>query len=409
MNETLEDLIKQTLRNYPNESYSKTANRILEESDLFSHRTLRRKIARVAKQVKQEDSLHGVPTTFNYKGEQPITSLEEAIEFFDIDVDAYEVTGYSCNAWDVSTKTGKKTNYQVKLSLKPRGDEIDYQSIKQELDKAISTINIKKTPGIKTGVICLADLHIGADIRNLQRTPDFNYKVVINYLRDIAEEVNRRGYKKTELIFLGDFIESFTGLNHINSWKSMGKGLYGHHVVILAFEIMRDFIESINNLSSIYIVSGNHDRSTSDAKHDNEGDIAGLLSYMLRNAFVNDKIKVEFSPLVLGDNIDGIYYIMTHNHHGLSKRDLGKIIWEYGKQGMYNVLLGGHWHSRRGKKVFHTLEETYVDQANYRAIDVAPLFTGNFYSESNGWTSSAGFTLIENNGIGKPNVFDYSL
>ncbi len=408
MNETLEDLIKETLRNFPNESYSKTANRILEKSDLFSHRTLRRKVAKVASQMKHE--LHGsVPTTFNYKGEQPITSLEEAIEFFDIDVDMYEVTGYSCNAWDVSTKTGKKTNYQVKLSLKPRADEIDYQTIKQELDKAISTINIKKTPGINTGVVCLADLHIGADIRNLQRTPDFNYKTVIDYLRSVADQVNRRGYKKTEVIFLGDFIESFTGLNHINSWKSMGKGMYGHHVVILAFEIMRDFIKSINNLNSIYIVSGNHDRSTSDAKHDNEGDIAGLLSYMLRNAFVNDKVKVEFSPLVLGDSIDGIYYIMTHNHHGLSKRDLGKIIWEYGKQGMYNVLLGGHWHSRRSKKVFHTLEETYVDQANYRAIDVAPLFTGNFYSESNGWTSSAGFTLIENNGIGKPNVFDYSL
>ena len=87
---------------------------------------------------------------YNYKGEKPITSLEEAITFFDIDVNEYEVTGYSCNAWDVSTKTGKKTNYQVKLSLKPREEEIDYQTIKLELDKAISIVNVKKTPGKKT-------------------------------------------------------------------------------------------------------------------------------------------------------------------------------------------------------------------------------------------------------------------
>ena len=115
------------------------------------------------------------------------------------------------------------------------------------------------------------------------------------------------------------------------------------------------------------MVSGNHDRSTSDAKHDNEGDVAGLLAYMLRNSL--DRVNVEFSPLVLGSAIDGIYYIMTHNHHALSRRDLGKIMFEYGKQGMYNVLLGGHWHSRKSKKVFHTLQETYVDQADYRAID----------------------------------------
>ena len=402
---TLEDLIRDTLSRFPNESYSKTADRILEKSDAFSHRTLRRKVAKVAKEVKQDS--YGVPTVYNYKGEKPITSLEEAITFFDIDVNEYEVTGYSCNAWDVSTKTGKKTNYQVKLSLKPREEEIDYQAIKQELDKAISIVNVKRTPGKKTGVLCLADLHIGADIRNLQRTPDFNYKTVIQYLKSIADQVNSRNYESLEVIFLGDFIESFTGLNHINSWKSMGKGMYGHHVVILAFEIVKEFLSNIENLKSVYMVSGNHDRSTSDAKHDNEGDIAGLLFYMLRNAITD--VKFEFSPLVIGSKIDNIYYIMTHNHHGLSKRDFGKVIWEYGKQGLYNVLLGGHWHSRKTRKVYHTLNETYVDQADYRAIDVAPLFTGNFYSESNGWTSSAGYTLIENNGKGKPNVFDYSL
>ncbi len=403
--ESLELLIEDILQKYPNESFSKTADRILQKCDLFSHRTLRRRVAKVAKQMKE--NLSGVATTYNYKGEQPITSLEEAIKFFDIDVNEYEVTGYSCNAWDVSTKTGKKTNYQVKLTLKPRAEELDYQEVKKQLDYAISKVNINKIPGVNTGVICLADLHIGADIRNLQRTPDFNFKSVIQYLKDIANQVNQRGYEKVEIIFLGDFIESFTGLNHINSWKSMGKGMYGHHVVILAFEIMREFIKNVNNLKSIHMVSGNHDRSTSDAKHDNEGDVAGLLAYMLRNSL--DRVNVEFSPLVLGSAIDGIYYIMTHNHHALSRRDLGKIMFEYGKQGMYNVLLGGHWHSRKSKKVFHTLQETYVDQADYRAIDVAPLFTGNFYSESMGYSSSAGYTLIENNGKGKPNVFDYSL
>ena len=88
---------------------------------------------------------------------------------------------------------------------------------------------------------------------------------------------------------------------------------------------------------------------------------------------------------------------------------MGKAFWEHGRQGMYNVMLGGHWHARKGKRVYRVIDEKQVDQANYRQLSVAPLFTGNFYSESNGWNSSAGYTVIVNNGQGKPNVFEYVL
>lgn len=405
----LEDVIKQKLIENPDSSFSQIAEIVQAHhtGEMFSHRTLRRKVAKVSRHESINDSR--VPTTYNYKGEKPITSLAEAIDFFKIDLKKFEVTGYTCNAWDVTSQKGKKTNYQVKLTLKPREKEIDYKELRKNLDSAISTINVKRTPGTNHGVLCLADLHIGADIQNLAKTQDFNYKTVIEYLRKIADKVNEKDYKKVSIIFLGDFIESFTGLNHINSWKSMGKGLYGHHVVILAYEILRDFLAAVNNLTDVYMVAGNHDRSTSDAKHDNEGDVAGLLFYMVKQSYLNKKVNIEFSSIILNRMIDGIFYVMTHNHHGVSKGDIGKVFFEYGDQNSYNILLGGHWHSRKSKKVFHTLNETYLDQANYRAVDIAPLFTGNFYSESNGWTSNAGFSLIENNGNGKPNIFDYSL
>jgi hypothetical protein len=59
--------------------------------------------------------------------------------------------------------------------------------------------------------------------------------------------------------------------------------------------------------------------------------------------------------------------------------------------------------------MYQQIDEVYWDQANYRSITVPPIFTGNFYSESSGWTSSSGITIIENNGAGKPNVFDITL
>ena len=52
--ESLELLIEDILQKYPNESFSKTADRILQKCDLFSHRTLRRRVAKVAKQILDE-------------------------------------------------------------------------------------------------------------------------------------------------------------------------------------------------------------------------------------------------------------------------------------------------------------------------------------------------------------------
>lgn len=154
------------------------------------------------------------------------------------------------------------------------------------------------------------------------------------------------------------------------------------------------------------MVSGNHDRVSQKLDQDPTGSVGTLLAFMLDT---KSSLNVVFSPLILQQEIDGIFYILTHNHYNISKGDIGKVFWEYGKQGVYNVMLGGHYHSRKGRRVYSEVENNLIDQANYRQIAVPPIFTGNFYSESNGWSSSSGFVMIENNGCGKPNVFDYSL
>lgn len=58
-----------------------------------------------------------------YKGEKPITTLEEAIEFFNIDVNIWEAEKVTTNSWDVSMKRNdgtsfKRTNYQIKVIWK---------------------------------------------------------------------------------------------------------------------------------------------------------------------------------------------------------------------------------------------------------------------------------------------------
>lgn len=338
----------------------------------------------------------------SYKGSRSITSLDEAIEFFEVDTTKWQITSWTCNSWDA----GDKTNYQVKVKLALIGPaDVDLTDVKDAYVKSVRKVKTRKVKGAGTGVAVIADFHIGAKVTDMLQTDDFSYDVVVDRLNQAALQINRLNYKKVEVAMLGDFIETFTGLNHMNSWQQLEYGGYGANVTIIAYNILRDFLEQINNLKSVSIVSGNHDRTTIKADIDSQGGVAQILAFMLEQSGFN----VKFNHALVSENIDGIRYIFTHNHLGLSKNDMVQTFWEYGEQGVYNVLLGGHFHSRRGKTQYKKIDNIHWDQANYRSISVAPIFTGNWYSESNGWSSTSGITILENNGDGKPNVFDFTL
>lgn len=340
----------------------------------------------------------------SYRGTQSIQSMEEAISFFDIDTDVWEVTSWTANSWDA----GNKTNYQVKLKLGRISSEYSLDAVKElkkEYKQAVTKVKSRKVKGNGVGIAVLSDFHIGAKVQDMVQTDDFSYEVVADRLQQAADQINRQGYKKVEVALLGDFIETFTGLNHMNSWQQLEYGGYGANVTIIAYEIISQFLSKVNNLSTVTVVSGNHDRISVKNDIDAHGGVAQLLAYMLEKS----GLDVDFSHSVVSRNIDGIRYLFTHNHLGLSKNDMVQTFWEYGEQGVYNVLLGGHYHSRRGKIQYKKIDNIHWDQANYRSISVAPIFTGNWYSESNGWSSTSGITILESNGDGRPNVFDFTL
>lgn len=401
--------MKRTVENYcdkyKNLSHTQLAEIIVKDGETnLSKRTLRRKISEHRNRFSSKYETQAVGE-LSYKGEKSITSLKEAIDFFDINTKKYNIKKYTVNSWDVAGKNGKRTNYQVKVSLEPKEVGVNTKRIKSLLEKEIKNFKPKKVKGSEVGVLAITDLHIGAKVSGLKNTPDFSYKVVIERLGEIVSKINRMNYKEVHLVMLGDFIESFTGLNHPNSWKGLEHEAYGAEVIINAYKIINKFISSINNISSVNMVAGNHDRVTSSSKEDVKGDAAKLLHFMLDS---NNNLEVNYDPFILTKKIDNVNYILTHNHFGISRNDVGKVCFEYGDQSCYNVLLGGHWHSRKTQKYYKT-DNIISDQANYRSIVVAPIFSGNFYSESNGWTSTSGFSLIENNGKDKINVFDYTI
>lgn len=302
------------------------------------------------------------------------------------------------------------------VSYKPNEEGLTgdlLEQLRKQLDEAEKPVKIQKIKGKKIGVAALADFHIGAKVQDLLKTPDFNIGILSIYLQRAAELINGRNYKEVHVALLGDFIESFTGLNHLNVWQEMGYMQFGANAVILATEIIRDsLLANIKNLKSVYIVSGNHDRATNNKDLDPYGQVGQLLAYNLKRDLKG--VEVKYHPLILTEVIDNISYLFSHGHHRLTEKDINGLCFQYGKQEKYNVLLKGHIHTRKTKVSKNTKPIRFtdftgvqVDSNNIRAINIAPCFTGNFYSESNGWTSTGGFQIVENNGSDKINTFDY--
>ena len=257
----------------------------------------------------------------------------------------------------------------------------------------------------KIGVVKIADLHLGAYVDNLIRTKNFSIDILANKLSEAVNDINERNYSTVHIHILGDLIESFTGLSHKNTWKGLDKAMVGAEAVKLVVKILHDnFLSKITNLGEVKVVAGNHDRVTSDNKEDVQGGAANLVCWGLELIGYN----VEFNPLVITHTIGNITHILGHGHHNLSKKSTKQLCWDYGIQGNYNLICEGHLHSIIQKlnvnqrDTYQTIKDDAVD---HRRMNIPSFFTGNFFSESLGYTSESGFVVVEDNGKGVPNVF----
>jgi len=293
--------------------------------------------------------------------------------------------------------------------VEPAVTERELKDLIEEGLKGINRpINATKSIG-KTGVVKIADLHLGAYVDNLIRTKNFSIDILANKLSDAADAINERKYADVHVHILGDLIESFTGLSHKNTWKGLDKAMVGAEAVKLVVKILHEnFLSRITNLRYIKVVAGNHDRVTSDNKEDVQGGAANLVCWGLELM----GYEVEFNPLVITHTIGNISHILTHGHHSLSKKSTKQLCWDFGIQGNYNLICEGHLHSIIQKlninqrDTYQTIKDDAVD---HRRMNCPSFFTGNFFSESLGYTSESGFVIVEDNGKGIPNVFYYAI
>jgi predicted phosphodiesterase len=333
-----------------------------------------------------------------------LMSIEKYCEFYGLDVN-------KIRSYKLISHTGLPF-YNCVFYEEVIEPAVTEQELKELILRGFEGINyspITKYTKNKIGVVKIADLHLGAYVDNLIRTKNFSIDILANKLSEAVNDINERNYSVVHVHILGDLIESFTGLSHKNTWKGLDKAMVGAEAVKLVVKILHDnFLSKIVNLGEIKVVAGNHDRVTSDNKEDVQGGAASLVCWGLELLGYD----VEFNSLVITHTIGKITHILTHGHHALSKKSTKQLCWDYGVQGNYNLICEGHLHSIIQKlninqrDTYQTIKDDAVD---HRRMNCPSFFTGNFFSESLGYTSESGFVITEDNGKGVPNVFYYAI
>lgn len=264
-------------------------------------------------------------------------------------------------------------------------DIVDKLSILRS--KPLPTTNI--TEAAPEVTVVLADMHLGLQL------PIFNYDIARHKLYQIAADINALSASKVTVSFLGDTLHTFSGINHAGMWKTIEKDAWGANSIIKPFELLYEFFTMINNLTLITSVSGNHDRCLDDRELEESNEGAKLLFFMLKNSLSGVEV-IHTDHRTIFDN-GNLRFITLHGDQGLDKKSADKIVWKYGKQDKFNLILEGHWHSR--------IIDKESDTTSYRKMHCPAFAPTDDYAERLGLGATSGWLAItEKEGL--PMVLD---
>jgi predicted phosphodiesterase len=173
----------------------------------------------------------------------------------------------------------------------------------------------------------------------------------------------------------------------------------GARGIINAAKILVEyFLSKIDNLTNIYMVSGNHDRVTPDKKHDVSGYAAELVADRI-NLMMPD-VKLQYHPYLIKVVIDEVQYIWYHGDKMFAKKDFAMWVAEHLRHDVFNLGIQGHWHttdvlsySKSKLEKFEKINIITRDTLKFRKVTAPSIFTGNTYSETGGYSSNSGILV----------------
>lgn len=217
----------------------------------------------------------------------------------------------------------------------------------------------------------VTDIHAGSKAVKMKITEDWSLSKLREKLDRAATIINSYGCGRNHLNFLGDLVETISGINHPDSWKLIEDGHFGSQAIIGAYEIVVEFIEKVNNVASINGVGGNHDRLQGSNKLADTG-ATDLIFFMLEKHLAGSGIEVNYDPVVLTFEREGYNIILGHGDKNLHKRTIADqmILYKLNPH-KFTFINTGHLHTFLVKD----------SQCIGRATVNPSIITGNHYSD----------------------------
>lgn len=330
---------------------------------------------------------------FEYDGGEiifdgPCRTAEDLMKFHKVDPRKYLARPIESTYWETAMKSPDgpitKQNHRLKIKVIPRPMEVEQF---KEFAEGLPKYEVREVEGQIAHVI-ISDLHMGAVHK------EYNLKKVVELLSETAAIVNSKNYKRVIVHCAGDVIESFTGLSHRDSWKSIE--MWGVDLIKESSKILAHFLDQISNLTKFNLVGGNHDRVSDKMDDDKKSGAADMIAYILELR----GYPVKFSPLYIIEESDDFCLILEHGHFGLSKQNPYEKIFRLGKQGKFNIIVHGHDHRRNTGRS--------PDGSSYRSLTCPAFIPSNTFGEELGLEGTSGFMIIEEYSRG-PVVIDYTL
>ena len=145
------------------------------------------------------------------------------------------------------------------------------------IDKTITLTKTKGSNG-ENVIVTIADMHSGAKVKGVQRTHDFDSSIIRERLLVIAENLNSCGYSNVHIAIMGDVFQG-SPYNHIGAGNTIEEQYADQYKI--AYELLVEFIESVNNIAAIYAIGGNHDRASSDNRQDQKASMLDILMFSI--------------------------------------------------------------------------------------------------------------------------------
>lgn len=219
--------------------------------------------------------------TYEYKGKEQITSLEQAIAFFQIDTEVYEVEKVIYNSYPTTIKNAENepvqvVNYQVKVFTNRKKAIFDADSFKNKLLADISSktkrLNTGRKKAAKSGLVveCMVtDHHLGKVGFNPE-TMAFNWTVqeaaemYHAIIDNLLAEVGKKDIVEFILPTGNDLLNIDNSANTTTRGTPQMTAEFWQHLFTFSAKMIREAVQRLSEIAPVYIpfVEGNHDRNS---------------------------------------------------------------------------------------------------------------------------------------------------